>query len=55
MLASGQVVFDGTRFTLGVTGGTDKYFGALGEVSATPAAKNAERLSPAAARWGRRD
>ena len=44
LLASGQVVFDGTRFVLGVTGGTDRYLGALGEVSATPAAKSAERL-----------
>jgi hypothetical protein len=44
VLASGQVVFDGTRFILSVTGGTDKYIGALGEVKATPAAKNAERL-----------
>ena len=44
LLASGQVVFDGTRFVLSVTGGTDRYVGALGEVSATPAAKNAERL-----------
>jgi hypothetical protein len=44
LLASGQVVFDGTRFVLGVTGGTDRYLGALGEVNATPAAKNAERL-----------
>ena len=44
LLASGQVVFDGTRFLLSVTGGTDSYIGALGQVSATPAAKNAERL-----------
>jgi hypothetical protein len=44
LLASGQVVFNGNRFTLSVTGGTDNYLGALGEVSATPAAKNAERL-----------
>ena len=44
LLASGQVVFDGTRFLLSVTGGTDSYIGALGQVSATPTAKNAERL-----------
>ena len=44
LLASGPVVFDGTRFLLSVTGGTDSYLGALGQVSATPAARNAERL-----------
>ena len=44
LLASGQVVFDGTRFLLSVTGGTDSYIGALGQVSAAPAAKDAERL-----------
>jgi hypothetical protein len=44
VLASGQVVFDGTRFTLGVSGGTNQYLGALGQVSATPAAGKAERL-----------
>ena len=44
VLASGQVVFNGKRFTLGVTGGTGRYLGALGEVRASPAAKNAERL-----------
>jgi hypothetical protein len=44
LLASGPVVFDGTRFVLSVTGGTDKYIGALGAVNAMPAAKNAERL-----------
>jgi hypothetical protein len=44
VLASGQIAFDGTRFALGVTGGTDKYLGTLGEIRASPAAKNAERL-----------
>ena len=44
MLASGQVVFNGKRFVLSVTGGTSKYLGALGEVGAVPAAKNSERL-----------
>lgn len=44
VLASGQIIFNGTRFTLSITGGTNKYLGALGEVNATTAAKNAERL-----------
>jgi hypothetical protein len=44
VLASGQIKFDGTRFALSVTGGTEKYLGALGEIRASPAAKNAERL-----------
>ena len=44
LLASGQVVFNGTRFVLSVSGGTDSYLGAGGEVRASPAAKNAERL-----------
>jgi hypothetical protein len=44
LLASGQVVFNGTRFTLSVTGGTGGYLGALGEVRASPAPGNAERL-----------
>jgi hypothetical protein len=45
MLASGPVVFDSTRFTLAVTGGTGKYLGTSGEVLATPAASNAQRLA----------
>jgi hypothetical protein len=44
LLASGQVVFNGTRFTLSVTGGTGRYLGALGEAKASAAARNAERL-----------
>ena len=44
VLASGQVRFGGTHFTLGVTGGTKAYFGALGQVSSAPAARNAQRF-----------
>jgi hypothetical protein len=44
VLASGQIVFNGTRFTLSITGGTGKYLGALGEVAASTGAKNSERL-----------
>ena len=32
LLASGQVPFGGTHFSLGITGGTHAYFGALGQV-----------------------
>jgi hypothetical protein len=45
MLASGPVVFNSTRFTLAVTGGTGRYLGAGGEVLATPAANKAQRLA----------
>lgn len=44
LLASGQVPFGATHFTLGITGGTKAYFGALGQVRSTPAAGNAERF-----------
>jgi hypothetical protein len=44
LLASGQVPFGKTRFTLGVTGGTHAYLGALGQLNAVPAAKNAQRF-----------
>ena len=44
VLASGQVPFGQTRFTLGVTGGTKTYLGALGQLKAAPAAKNAQRF-----------
>jgi hypothetical protein len=44
LLSSGLVVFNGTRFMLSVSGGTGSYLGATGEVKASPAAKNAERL-----------
>lgn len=44
LLASGQVRFGGTRFTLGITGGTRAYFGALGQVESVPAAGNAQRF-----------
>lgn len=45
MFASGPADFDATSFTLAVTGGTNKYFGARGQVSAGPASKDAHRLS----------
>jgi hypothetical protein len=45
VLASGQVRFGATRFALAVTGGTRKYFGALGQVDSTPAAGNAQRFA----------
>ena len=44
LLASGQVPFGQTHFTLGVTGGTHAYLGALGQLSSAPAAKNAQRF-----------
>jgi hypothetical protein len=44
VLASGQIVFNGTRFTLSITGGTRNYLGALGEVAASTSTNNAERL-----------
>ena len=44
LLASGQVPFGNTHFTLGVTGGTQGYLGALGQLNAVPAAKNAQRF-----------
>jgi hypothetical protein len=44
VLASGAVAFNGTRFMLSVSGGTGRYVGALGDVRASPAARNAERL-----------
>jgi hypothetical protein len=44
VLASGHVKFGGTHFTLGVTGGTHAYFGALGQVDSVPAARNAQRF-----------
>ena len=44
LLASGQVAFGKTHFTLGVTGGTQTYLGALGELNAVPAARNAQRF-----------
>ena len=37
LLASGQVAFNSSRFTLAVTGGTDAYLGARGQVTVTPA------------------
>jgi hypothetical protein len=44
LLASGQVRFGQTHFTLGVTGGTHAYLGALGQLNSAPAAKNAQRF-----------
>jgi hypothetical protein len=44
LLASGQVTFGATHFTLGVTGGTRAYLGALGQVDSVPAAGNAQRF-----------
>jgi hypothetical protein len=44
VLASGQVPFGASHFTLAVTGGTRSYFGALGQVDSVPAAKNAQRF-----------
>jgi hypothetical protein len=44
LVASGPVVFSSTTFTLAITGGTNKYFAANGEVSETPVTKNEQRL-----------
>jgi hypothetical protein len=44
VLASGQVPFRASHFTLGVTGGTRAYFGALGQLDSVPAAGNAQRF-----------
>jgi hypothetical protein len=44
LLASGQVPFRAKHFTLGVTGGTHGYFGALGQLDSVPAAGNAQRF-----------
>ena len=44
LLASGQVPFGASHFTLGVTGGTRAYFGALGQLDSVPAGGNAQRF-----------
>jgi hypothetical protein len=47
LLAEGQIKFGASHFTLSVSGGTNAYFAAHGEVTSTPAAgkaKVAERL-----------
>jgi hypothetical protein len=44
IVASGPVNFNVTGFTLVVTGGTNKYIGASGQVAAVAAAKNSQRL-----------
>ena len=44
LLATGQVKFGGTHFTLAITGGTQAYFGALGQVDSVPAAGKSQRF-----------
>ena len=44
VLASGQVKFGSSHFSLGVTGGTQAYLGALGQLNSVPAARNAQRF-----------
>jgi hypothetical protein len=44
IVASGSVAFNSTRFTLSITGGTQSYLGALGQVTSRPSAENAERF-----------
>jgi hypothetical protein len=44
VLASGQVAFDAKTFALGVSGGTSKYLGVVGEVTARPGTRNSEQL-----------
>jgi hypothetical protein len=44
LLASGQVPFGETHFTLGITGGTLGYFGALGQMNSVPVARHTQRF-----------
>jgi hypothetical protein len=44
ILATGSVVFNSSRFTLAVEGGTTTYLGADGQVTAAPTAKEAQRF-----------
>jgi hypothetical protein len=44
LLASGQVPFGGNHFSLGITGGTHAYFGALGQANSKPSTGNAQRF-----------
>jgi hypothetical protein len=44
LLATGQVPFGAAHFSLGVTGGTHAYLGALGQLKSEPAARNAQRF-----------
>ena len=44
LLASGQVPFGASHFAMGVTGGTNTYFGALGQVDSAAASGNAQRF-----------
>lgn len=45
IFASGPADFTSPRFQLAVTGGTNKYVGASGQVASAPAADNAHRLN----------
>jgi hypothetical protein len=42
--AAGGLDFDAARFTIAITGGSGSYFGASGELTATPQGKHAQRL-----------
>jgi hypothetical protein len=44
IVASGSVAFGSNNFILSITGGTDSYLGALGQVTSRPAAKNSQRF-----------
>ncbi len=44
LVASGPVDFNASRFTIVVTGGTQKYLGVRGEAKVAPAARNAQRI-----------
>jgi hypothetical protein len=45
VVSAGPVDFDKQGFSMVVTGGTKNYLGARGEVTAVPAAKNAQRVA----------
>jgi hypothetical protein len=45
LLGSGPINFNSSGFKMVVTGGTKKYLGAGGQVVATPAARNSQRLN----------
>ena len=45
VLAAGPVDFNKKGFSMVVTGGTNEFFGARGEVTAVPAARNAQRVA----------
>jgi len=44
ILATGSVVFDSSKFTLSVEGGTSSYFGKRGQVAAAPAVEKSQRF-----------